>query len=243
MAKVDLSKYLGGGKKKKKQKTSDNVIVTEQPVLPTANESEDINEDGELGPVQISEPRKESKGFRRIDNGGIVQPQESQETVYRDSSGRIIDIDEKRAEIEQQRKEEIQRKEQLEQQINQGDVQRIENKELSESIRRAQSNHLSRNDSEYNNYMKSRTHFDDPVLTFVATSSTNINPTSKTGRPIYSKGVSPPNRFNIPAGAHWDGINRSNGFEELVMRRRNEINAEKQNKKIHDGIELELELD
>ena len=79
------------------------------------------------------------------------------------------------------------------------------------------------------------------LLTFVAT--TNTNPTSKTGRPTYSKGISPPNRFNIPAGAHWDGINRSNGFEELVMRRRNEINAEKQNKKIHDGIELDLELE
>ena len=241
MAKVDLSKYLGSGKKKKKQKTSDNVIVTEQPFLPAANEVEDINEDGELGPVQISEPKKESKGFRRIDTGGMVQPQENQDTVYRDTSGRIIDIDEKRAEIEQHKEEEIQRKQQLEKQINQGDVQRIEKEELKKSIRRAQTNHLSPTDSEYNDYMKSRTHFDDPLLTFVAT--TNTNPTSKTGRPTYSKGISPPNRFNIPAGAHWDGINRSNGFEELVMRRRNEINAEKQNKKIHDGIELDLELE
>ena len=241
MAKVDLSKYLGSGKKKKKQKTSDNVIVTEQPFLPAANEVEDINEDGELGPVQISEPKKESKGFRRIDTGGMVQPQENQDTVYRDTSGRIIDIDEKRAEIEQHKEEEIQRKQQLEKQINQGDVQRIEKEELKKSIRRAQTNHLSPNDSEYNDYMKSRTHFDDPLLTFVAT--TNTNPTSKTGRPTYSKGISPPNRFNIPAGAHWDGINRSNGFEEVVMRHLNESNAEKQNKKIHDGIELDLELE
>ncbi|RLV86269.1 Pre-mRNA-splicing factor CWC26 [Meyerozyma sp. JA9] len=241
MAKVDLSKYLGSGKKKKKQKTADNVVITEQPLLPTSNEVDDINEDGELAPVQISEPKKESKGFRRIDTGGIVQPQENQDTVYRDSSGRIIDIDEKRAEIERQKGEESERKEQLEKQINQGDVQRIQNEELNESIRRAQSNHLSRNDSEYNDYMKSKAHFDDPISTFVAT--TNTNPASKTGRPIYTKGVSPPNRFNIPAGAHWDGIDRSNGFEELVMRRRNEINAEKQNKKIHDGIDLELELD
>lgn len=241
MGKVDLSKYLGAGKKKKERKLK-NVIVTEEPTLLSTNASENIIDEGELGPVQVSNVVTQSKGFRRIDNGNVVEPTEKQDTVFRDSSGRIIDIEERKLELEQQKREREQKQLELEAQVNEGDVQRIENEQLQDKLRQAQSNHFSRDDREYNDFMRAKKHFDDPLL-ILKSDTTSSNSISKSGRPNYSKGISPANRFNIVAGVYWDGIDRSNGFEESVMRRRNERNAEKQNQKIQDEIELDLDLE
>lgn len=245
MGKVDLSKYIGGGKKKKKDKgnATKDVVVADIDALPEAQIDELPSGDDELRPVQVSTIKNESKGFKRIDNGNTVQPHENQNTVYRDSSGRIIDIDERRVELQQQRELQKDQQLKLEKRINQGEVQRREEERLQEQLKETRSNHLSRSDSEYNLFMKSRAHFDDPLLTFRATTSTSKEAKLNTGRPNYTKGVSPPNRFNIPAGAHWDGIDRSNGFEELIMRRRDEARAEKRNRTVDNAVDWSLELD
>jgi pre-mRNA-splicing factor CWC26 len=37
------------------------------------------------------------------------------------------------------------------------------------------------------------------------------------------RGVAPPlNRYNIRPGRHWDGVDRSNGYEKQMFKQRNE---------------------
>lgn len=63
---------------------------------------------------------------------------------------------------------------------------------------------------------------EDPMAAFLNTKpKTAKSKTTVTGKPQYT-GPSPhPNRFQIPPGHRWDGVDRSNGFELRLMRTRN----------------------
>ena len=78
---------------------------------------------------------------------------------------------------------------------------------------------ISKSDSEYNNILKSKHLLEDPFS----------NQSIHSRHLEYTKGISPQNRFNIKAGALWDGIDRSNGFEVKIVRKRNETKVENHN--------------
>lgn len=219
-----LQKY---GPSKKKDRSSSNkrrvnaaekpssVIVTS---LPFANPLvtsphlapflQDETFKAEDEPVKVDmQGKREFKGFKRIDNGkevvnkqfqtSIEQPQhQNPKTVYRDSHGRIVDIEKKRAEYAQ--KQEELRNSKLRSEIK-----------LSESEQLLQSNETRKRPPQ--------PEIDDPLFIFKPESSVRTSDLYQ----YYSKGTQPLNRFNLQAGYFWDGIDRSNGFEELLMRKRN----------------------
>ncbi|VDK84995.1 unnamed protein product [Litomosoides sigmodontis] len=78
-------------------------------------------------------------------------------------------------------------------------------------------------DRTMNEHLKKQLHEKDPMYKYVKKKKENAEIKSGTAYPKY-KGSWPPNRFNIAPGYRWDGVNRSNGFEDRI--------AETTNKKI-----------
>ncbi|PHH92393.1 hypothetical protein CDD83_7574 [Cordyceps sp. RAO-2017] len=137
-----------------------------------------------------------------------------EETVYRDATGRRIDISMKRAEarkaaIEAQEKA-IQAKEALK-----GQVQLEEARRQREQLRGAKYMSFARtaDDEQMNKELKEQQRWNDPMMQFKSEKkSTEHKTKASRRRPLYT-GAAPPNRYGIKPGYRWDGVDRGSGFE------------------------------
>ncbi|EAW13498.1 putative cell cycle control protein (Cwf26) [Aspergillus clavatus NRRL 1] len=164
--------------------------------------------------VAAQERRKRVEAARNAE-----RPAEAQETIYRDASGRIINVAMKRAEArraEQEKRE----KEEAAKEALMGDVQRREREVRRQEIQEARAMPLARTieDESLNEELKSQARWNDPAAQFL-TKSTGPG-VSVTGQPLY-KGAFQPNRYGIRPGHRWDGVDRSNGFEKEWFAARN----------------------
>lgn len=142
----------------------------------------------------------------------------AQETVYRDSSGRVIDIQaQQAAELELQREREKKAAERST--WNQGLVQQQQRAHAAAQLASARHQAVARRttDTDYNAHFKDQERPDDPALAFL-TKKREKGPQ----KPRY-KGPWPPNRFNIPPGYRWDGVDRGTGFEKLLFERKSAL--------------------
>jgi len=153
----------------------------------------------------MSDPRESGKG---------------RETIYRDASGRIINIAMQRAEARKKMQDEEEKKAR-EKELQKGDVQRLHAQERSKQLEDAKYMTLSRyaDDKEMNEELKEHERWDDPAAAFLTKKKGSGR--SKTGRPVYM-GAAPPNRFGIKPGHKWDGVDRGNGFEAKWFRAQNQ---------------------
>ena len=69
----------------------------------------------------------------------------------------------------------------------------------------------STGDVDLEKYLKEKTHEDDPMADYLCKKKAKREKNAV--YPKY-KGSWPANRFNIPPGYRWDGVDRSNGFEK-----------------------------
>lgn len=207
MGKLDyLQKYTKKPKKSKKETSLKNVVMVGDSIKPVESVLDD--------PKLVIEQVKESKGFKRIDNGEVksevsVAPtteQGNQQTIYRDLTGKVVDI----TKMQSKPKSQIM--------LNETTVETT-----------TKSFTISKSDKEYNDILKNKRSHEDPFKTKV-----------QSGRLTYNKGVNIPNRFNIKAGVLWDGVDRSNGFEKVLMRKRNDMKAN--SKKETDEYEMDFEF-
>ncbi|KAI0300172.1 Pre-mRNA-splicing factor of RES complex-domain-containing protein [Multifurca ochricompacta] len=142
----------------------------------------------------------------------------AQETVYRDSSGRRIDMELEKVEAARKKREREEREAQK-MEWGKGLVQRDE-----VEIRRQEEEHIRQRgftryveDEELNRAQRDQERWNDPAAAFMTKKRTK-----GPRKPEYTGPPPPPNRFGIKPGYRWDGVDRGNGFERLYFQKQNE---------------------
>jgi pre-mRNA-splicing factor CWC26 len=147
------------------------------------------------------------------------------ETIYRDASGRIINVAMKRAEARKKAEEE-ERKKLEKEKAARGDVQNALAAKRREQLADAKTMTVARyaDDAELNDELKEQGRWNDPAMGFLRKKKAGK---SITGKPLY-QGAFAPNRYGIRPGHRWDGVDRGNGFEAEWFKSRNrKANLEK----------------
>ncbi|KAL2788552.1 Pre-mRNA-splicing factor of RES complex-domain-containing protein [Aspergillus keveii] len=163
--------------------------------------------------------RKAEEALWKKPSGGGSGEGAAQETIYRDASGRIINVAMKRAEarrVEEEKKiKEVEAKEAL-----MGDVQRRDREARRQALEEAKVMPLARTveDEDLNEELKAQERWNDPAAQFLTKG--RGGGVSVSGKPLY-KGAFQPNRYGIRPGHRWDGVDRSNGFEKEWFAARN----------------------
>ncbi|SGY16200.1 BQ5605_C012g06801 [Microbotryum silenes-dioicae] len=141
-------------------------------------------------------------------------------TVYRDSSGRKIDLKLAKAEKAKQKREELE-KEIKKMEWGKGLVQRGEKEQRQKEREKMANLPMARyaDDEDMNEEMKDRERWNDPAANFLTKKKKDRSTGPK--YPKYTGPIPAPNRFGIPPGYRWDGVDRSNGFEASYMQKIN----------------------
>jgi pre-mRNA-splicing factor CWC26 len=148
-----------------------------------------------------------------------------EETVYRDATGRRIDISMRRQEARREADERA-RKEREEKEMQKGDVQRLEKEKRREELDEARFMPVARkiDDVEMNDELKEQERWNDPAAQFLAKKNKGK---SASGKPLY-KGAAAPNRYSIRPGHRWDGVDRGNGWEAERFKALNRVARNKE---------------
>ncbi|KAI0416562.1 Pre-mRNA-splicing factor of RES complex-domain-containing protein [Xylaria grammica] len=139
------------------------------------------------------------------------------ETIYRDATGRRVDVSMKRAELRREAEEAARKREDAERALR-GEVQQDEARRRRAALDDAKVMAVARHadDADMNAEMKAQVRWGDTMAAFVKPKDGGAAAAGRglrvKGRPVY-KGAWAPNRYQIPPGYRWDGVDRSNGFE------------------------------
>jgi pre-mRNA-splicing factor CWC26 len=174
------------------------------------------------------EEREERRRRKKMGRGG--EGDAGEETIYRDATGRRIDVSMKRAEarmaeVEREKAKKKEREEAM------GDVQRRMREERKAEVEEARFLTVARGveDEEMNEHLKGVVRWDDPMAAYLAARKAEDGVGGGRGegrgeetaeirrggvkKKIYS-GAAAPNRYGILPGWRWDGVDRGNGFEK-----------------------------
>ncbi|OMH83414.1 DNA mismatch repair protein msh6 [Zancudomyces culisetae] len=156
-------------------------------------------------------------------------------TIYRDSkTGKVIDIEEEKIKYQEKllAKEERKAKQK---EWNMGLTQRREQVEYLKKLEEVKSTPFTSylDDTKLKELKKNEVVWDDPMREYIQKSSKAKSKGSKYVYPAYSGPNPPPNRYGIKPGYRWDGVDRSNGFEEKYLKSRSKIESQKTDRYMH----------
>ncbi|KAK5938927.1 Pre-mRNA-splicing factor cwc26 [Knufia obscura] len=189
------------------------------------------------------ERRKARKKKARTKSGhDDEQPDPTNETIYRDATGRRIDISLRRAELARAEAAKL-AAEKKERENAMGDVQLQAREKAKEDLENAKFLTLGRSaeDEELNEAQREELRWDDPMAGYMAerqaereAKNPNLGRRRKEEGETVSEGggvkkrvylgAAPPNRYGIKPGWRWDGVDRGNGFEKEWFQARGKKN-------------------
>jgi pre-mRNA-splicing factor CWC26 len=165
-----------------------------------------------------------ARKMRRKEHGQDGDGEPEEQTVYRDATGRRIDVSMKRAEARAAEAEKL-RLERKEKEDAMGDVQRQQKEQRKQDLEDAKFLTVARgvDDEEMNEELKAQVRWDDPMALYMAqkereegggkSGKSAVVAAAARPRKEYA-GAAPPNRYGIKPGWRWDGVDRGNGFEK-----------------------------
>lgn len=209
---------------KKRQRSEDGAgwaTVREPTPPPPADEQPQVVEEEPFkGGLLTGEQLKKRLAKASAPKAQLTQEEiaAAQETVYRDASGRKVDIAAERAEAAR-KKREAEEKEAKKMEWGKGLVQREEAEKKRKELEAMRSTTFARtiDDKSLNEELKQEERWNDPAAAFL-TKKRSKGPK----KPEYTGPPPPPNRFGIKPGYRWDGVDRSNGFEKKLFQKQNE---------------------
>ncbi|KAI1651764.1 Pre-mRNA-splicing factor of RES complex-domain-containing protein [Daldinia loculata] len=185
--------------------------------------------------------REEYERERERERGHKKGKSGEAETIYRDATGRRVDVSMKRAELRREAAEAAAR-EAAKTEALRGEVQIEAARRRREELEDAKVMTVARHadDEDMNREMKEQVRWGDSMARFIepkgAGDGGGGGKTRKLkGKPIY-QGAWTPNRYGIRPGYRWDGVDRGNGFE---AERFKAINRRERNK----GLEYSWQMD
>ncbi|XP_059207711.1 BUD13 homolog [Centropristis striata] len=170
---------------------------------------------GKAGLVSVDILRKEQEENRRRDRNNQPLEDESRnaQTVFRDKSGKRRDLDTEREEQKRKAGEKAAKDEKYAQ-WGRGLAQgQMHQQKLEDAVHEAQKPLArQRDDEDLDRMLREQEREGDPMAAMLRRKKDRNTKTQK--KPQYKGPPPPPNRFNILPGYRWDGVDRSNGFEQ-----------------------------
>ncbi|XP_012710696.2 BUD13 homolog [Fundulus heteroclitus] len=170
---------------------------------------------GKAGLVSIDILRKEQEENRRRDKNNQPLEDESRnaQTVFRDKSGKKRDLDSEREEQKRKAGEKAAKDEKYAQWgkgLAQGQMQQQKLEDALHEAQKPLARH--RDDEDLDRMLREQEREGDPMAAMLRRKKER-NPNAQV-KPRYQGPLPPPNRFNLQPGYRWDGVDRSNGFEQ-----------------------------
>ncbi|XP_030602306.1 BUD13 homolog isoform X2 [Archocentrus centrarchus] len=175
---------------------------------------------GKAGLVSVDVLRKEQEENRRRERNNQPLEDESRnaQTIFRDKSGKRRDLDSEREEQKKKAGEKAAKDEKYAQWGKGLAQSQMHQQKLEDALHEAQKP-LARHydDEDLDRMLREQEREGDPMAAMLRRKKDRGIKTQE--KPRYKGPTPPPNRFNLLPGYRWDGVDRSNGFEQKRYQR------------------------
>ncbi|XP_004415538.1 PREDICTED: BUD13 homolog [Odobenus rosmarus divergens] len=206
---------LSPPRRKQRVKSSDSDLSPPRRSQPLGKKAAHMYSGAKTGLV-LTDIQREQQELKKRDQEALAFEAEFQyaETVFRDKSGRKRNLKLERLEQRRKAEKDLERDE-LYAQWGKGLAQSRQQQQNVEDAVKEMQKPLARyiDDEDLDRMLREQEREGDPMANFIKKNKAKENKNKKE-RPRYSGPAPPPNRFNIWPGYRWDGVDRSNGFEQ-----------------------------